>query len=128
MASAPWPTQRTARRMPLTLRKRRRYSRNGLPRMGAMGLGRSPTTDRSRVPRPPARIMAGNPTSPSSRDSQGAFHQLHQHVADGDVRFLDMLGGFAGDADRHVPQLARGPSRLAGENNRLELAFARPPK
>src|SRR3954462_10671811 len=58
--SARCPVESTTRSIPAPAIRSSKYVRNGRPATGASTLGRSATTDRRRVPIPPAKTSAAN--------------------------------------------------------------------
>src|SRR6266542_2389009 len=105
------------------------YSRNGLPWISTIGLGRVSVIGRNRVPRPPARITAWVGRSSrcleeaniSQRSSRSILGQAAgQYVADDRVRVLDQLVGafLRGEPDALADQVLQDASVESEQTDR----------
>src|SRR5215831_11236478 len=91
MSSCLYPTESTTDANPREARYSRRIARKGRPATGASGLGRSCTTCRSRVPRPPARMIASIRSGGLALPVDRVLGQCAEDVAQDDMPFLDVL-------------------------------------
>ncbi|KOS74360.1 hypothetical protein DM45_725 [Burkholderia mallei] len=119
------PTDRTTRENFFSLKRVKRISRNGLPAIGAIGLGTSETTVRKRVPNPPAKMIA---SLISLLPENGVLDQPANDMSENQVPLLDLRGVGRRDFEQQVAQLAHFSAAIAGEadaRHPLCLGFAK---